>query len=278
MRRPTRPLLLISAALSLTLAGVAFAAPQDEEPSKPAAPAESTQPSPEEQAAAKLKELNAQYGRERGAYYKAARAQREAQKNDPTAAVEPLVKPEPAHIDRLFAAAEEFAGTEHAVGFLTGAFGTAARGGDARAHDALKTMLDHHIENKALDRVTFSLIYYGRNLGDEVVQSTIDRLVEASPHASVKAAMLYARGSLINRNRAATEEERQAALPPLEEAVRLSPDSRFGQLAKSTIFELTKLQVGLPAPDIEGKDLDGVAFKLSDYKGKVVLLDFWGDW
>ena len=24
--------------------------------------------------------------------------------------------------------------------------------------------------------------------------------------------------------------------------------------------------------------LDGVAFKLSDYKGKVVFLDFWGDW
>ncbi|MFO1076423.1 MAG: hypothetical protein U1E73_01710 [Planctomycetota bacterium] len=32
------------------------------------------------------------------------------------------------------------------------------------------------------------------------------------------------------------------------------------------------------AADIAGVDLDGVAFKLSDYKGKVVLLDFWGDW
>ena len=25
-------------------------------------------------------------------------------------------------------------------------------------------------------------------------------------------------------------------------------------------------------------DLDGVEFKLSDYRGKVVFLDFWGDW
>jgi hypothetical protein len=32
------------------------------------------------------------------------------------------------------------------------------------------------------------------------------------------------------------------------------------------------------APDIAGTDLDGVDFKLSDYKGKVVMLDFWGDW
>jgi cytochrome oxidase Cu insertion factor (SCO1/SenC/PrrC family) len=31
-------------------------------------------------------------------------------------------------------------------------------------------------------------------------------------------------------------------------------------------------------PEIEGEDLDGQSFKLSDYLGKVVLLDFWGNW
>jgi len=39
-----------------------------------------------------------------------------------------------------------------------------------------------------------------------------------------------------------------------------------------------KFGAGNVAPDIEGTDLDGVAFKLSDYRGKVVFLDFWGDW
>lgn len=38
------------------------------------------------------------------------------------------------------------------------------------------------------------------------------------------------------------------------------------------------LEIGSVAPDIEGADLDGVAFKLSDYRGKIVVLDFWGDW
>jgi cytochrome oxidase Cu insertion factor (SCO1/SenC/PrrC family) len=33
-----------------------------------------------------------------------------------------------------------------------------------------------------------------------------------------------------------------------------------------------------PAPEIEGEDQDGVTFKLSDYRGKVILLDFWGNW
>ena len=36
--------------------------------------------------------------------------------------------------------------------------------------------------------------------------------------------------------------------------------------------------IGMPAPEIEGADLDGVAFRLSDYQGKVVLLEFWGSW
>ena len=35
---------------------------------------------------------------------------------------------------------------------------------------------------------------------------------------------------------------------------------------------------GQPAPEIEGEDIDGKRFKLSDYRGKVVVLDFWGNW
>ncbi len=37
-------------------------------------------------------------------------------------------------------------------------------------------------------------------------------------------------------------------------------------------------EVGQVAPDIVGLDLDGESFNLYDYKGKVVMLDFWGDW
>ena len=37
-------------------------------------------------------------------------------------------------------------------------------------------------------------------------------------------------------------------------------------------------EIGNQAPDITGADIDGVPFKLSDYRGKVVVLDFWGDW
>ncbi len=36
--------------------------------------------------------------------------------------------------------------------------------------------------------------------------------------------------------------------------------------------------VGKPAPDIEGKDVDGRAVLLANFKGKVVLIDFWATW
>ena len=35
---------------------------------------------------------------------------------------------------------------------------------------------------------------------------------------------------------------------------------------------------GQEAPEIEGEDIDGKKFKLSEYRGKVVVLDFWGHW
>jgi peroxiredoxin len=32
------------------------------------------------------------------------------------------------------------------------------------------------------------------------------------------------------------------------------------------------------APEFEASDENGVKFKVSDYRGKVVVLDFWGFW
>jgi hypothetical protein len=48
--------------------------------------------------------------------------------------------------------------------------------------------------------------------------------------------------------------------------------------AKAELFEFRHLLVGKEAPDIDGEDQDGRRFKLSDYRGKVVLLDFWNQY
>ncbi len=46
----------------------------------------------------------------------------------------------------------------------------------------------------------------------------------------------------------------------------------------SELFEIRHLAIGKEVPDIVAEDLDGKSFKLSDYRGKVVVLDFWGHW
>jgi thiol-disulfide isomerase/thioredoxin len=40
----------------------------------------------------------------------------------------------------------------------------------------------------------------------------------------------------------------------------------------------SKIQVGMDAPDIALPGIDGSTRKLSDLKGKVVLIDFWASW
>jgi hypothetical protein len=54
--------------------------------------------------------------------------------------------------------------------------------------------------------------------------------------------------------------------------------SRNTLRAPQPVDEPSGLPLGAAAPEIAGEDLDGLPFKLSDYRGQVVLLDFWGNW
>jgi hypothetical protein len=57
--------------------------------------------------------------------------------------------------------------------------------------------------------------------------------------------------------------------------VKLPGGDTVAGRAAAALYEVRNLAVGKEAPDIEGEDQDGKRFKLSDYRGKVVLLDFW---
>lgn len=52
----------------------------------------------------------------------------------------------------------------------------------------------------------------------------------------------------------------------------------IGAKAAAALFEIRHLVVGREAPEIQGEDQDGAQFQLSDYRGKVVLLDFWSQY
>jgi len=42
--------------------------------------------------------------------------------------------------------------------------------------------------------------------------------------------------------------------------------------------ELTRLETPVPAPDFTLEDMDGEKHSLSDYRGKVIMLNFWATW
>ena len=52
----------------------------------------------------------------------------------------------------------------------------------------------------------------------------------------------------------------------------------MGELAEKMLYRIRHLSVGKVAPEIDGEDIAGNRFKLSDYRGKVVMLTFWGHW
>lgn len=52
----------------------------------------------------------------------------------------------------------------------------------------------------------------------------------------------------------------------------------MGQVARQALYRIRHLSVGCVAPEIKGEDVQGRPFKLSDFRGKVVVLSFWAHW
>jgi AhpC/TSA family len=57
-------------------------------------------------------------------------------------------------------------------------------------------------------------------------------------------------------------------------SIKLKDGQTLGDLAKSELYDSRVLAIGKPAPEVAGEDIDGKPMKLSDFRGKVVVLSF----
>lgn len=83
---------------------------------------------------------------------------------------------------------------------------------------------------------------------------------------------------LTARNREEATQEIEALFERAAEEypdIELPGGETVAERAKSELFTIRNLSVGREAPEIEGEDQDGFPFRLNDYRGKAVLLDFW---
>jgi hypothetical protein len=106
-------------------------------------------------------------------------------------------------------------------------------------------------------------------------------LCKEQPNLAKEFAGLYGKEYLAQLQRQQREQAIKEVEAVFEQAVekyggvRLPEGGTVAERARAALFEIRHLSVGKLAPDIEGEDQDGKRFKLSEYRGKVVLLDFW---
>jgi hypothetical protein len=194
------------------------------------------------------------------------------------------------------------------VWVVTNRFGRTG-GKDGPVAKAFALLGRDHIASEKLGQVCESLAYGS----DKQSETFLRTLLDKSPHRDVQGQACLVLGQLLNgrvrtveqlRNRlelrgayesafgkdflAELEKRDPAKLSKEAEAlferaadkyadVKLSRGT-VGDKAKSELYEIHFLAVGKEVPEVEGQDQDGKKFKLSDYRGKVVLLDFWSQY
>ena len=85
-------------------------------------------------------------------------------------------------------------------------------------------------------------------------------------------------GELINRFKRSSSEGFAAAQREWEEFQQSNPHPEYNEAVQAVLDRALKLQPGQPAPEFTLPDLDGQPVSLSQFKGQVVLLDFWASW
>jgi hypothetical protein len=280
VRTRTLPLVLT---LAVCAAGASARAADDPAPAAPPAAA-AADPKEEHEAllGAFRKAQSAWFAEQRKAAEEAQKAAEEAKARGeapkPVAAM-PMVSPVAGEFVARFAEfASRHPGAPEAVDALVFVVQNGAGLADASAAKAaLAKLLADHVDSPAIQGILLGLDRYAAIAGDP--KAVREDVLARSRNAEVKAAALYGQVMrTFSLGGTATDEEKKAGRTVLERVAKEYPESRWGRRAAGTLHELDRLQVGMVAPDFAGKDAEGRTLRLSDFRGKVVLLDFWGFW
>jgi hypothetical protein len=182
---------------------------------------------------------------------------------------------------------------------------------DSPKGKAMKTLLRDHVQSEKMASLCQTLGYAQDDESRKLLRAVLDKSKHRPSQAQASLALAQ---QAENRLRLAREIKEQPEMAKRYEAfmgkqavealVEAGPDKLskeaealyertakdFGDVADpggGTVGDKAKgkldalrhpILVGKPAPEIEAEDIDGSKFKLSDYRGKVILLDFWGHW
>ena len=148
--------------------------------------------------------------------------------------------------------------------------------GVINSENMFRLLLEHHASDTRLASVMFNWSYGPIN---EATTKFLESAEAKSKDESAVAVAKFVRGkSLVRSKDKAAEGEKL-----LDAVAKMSPDLKLfdrsiAKFAEGELFEFKFLSEGKTVPEIDGEDVEGSKFKISDYRGKVVMLDFWGHW
>jgi len=182
-------------------------------------------------------------------------------------------------VPKAKAFAESAKGTEAALDALLWLVRAAPQtGSTAEVGPAIDAILAGHAGSPKLEEFASYLRYAHSMLGRGAAVNALETLVRKSPHDVVRAAATLSLAATYAEADRATEADRKRARALLDTILEKYGETKYATQAKGLINEIEFLQIGKVAPDFEATDVDGKTFKLSDYRGQVVVLDFWGFW
>ncbi|MCL4180271.1 MAG: TlpA family protein disulfide reductase, partial [Verrucomicrobia bacterium] len=148
----------------------------------------------------------------------------------------------------------------------------------AEVEKAADVIRQYHLDRPDLDFLCQEL----ERVRHRCVRGLLQAILEQNSAREVQAAACLALATM-RKDEANYGAHKEAAA----EAVRLferlitefgdvqRSESTLAQLAQPELYELRHLTIGRPAPEIVGEDLIGRQMRLSDYRGRVVVLTFW---
>jgi len=138
------------------------------------------------------------------------------------------------------------------------------------------TLFAAHAQAPWFDQVLDQLLRDRKYLGTEELVRVYEKVLAENASRNIQAQAMHQLSIELRR----TEEEADVARAEelLERVLAEYGDTEYANSADNDLFVEARLSVGREAPDFAGKTIDGYEFKLSDYRGKVVLVDFYGFW
>ncbi len=206
------------------------------------------------------------------------------EKDQPLAEFRRMWDPTPAFLEQAAEKAAEHAGTDGALPFLLWIVESdvpeekTPDAVPARTEKALAILASAHSESEQLLGSVRYATGWVPAMSPARCAATLERLAALAKHETLRDWCRVGALSVRLDDASLTDAQRAAARKSLEEVARASQAPGLAADVEGLLFERDHLQIGCVAPDIEGADLDGTRFKLSDYRGKVVVVDFWGDW